>query len=297
MKKNLRVLIVTLIFAALIVSFITSDKDAEEPKDVDPRAKIAGIIQKAGIPLSDLILTNGEQAKLGLNITDVDIPDDHNVAVVIYATPGDMKKYVVANTVIYTCLDTDETIDGVILFDVSRRMEAFLSRTFIYANRTSAEGLREAGLDDAKIFNNWRIFTVSEAQVMGAGRALLETLYDYEIQVGQADVVKGAVLKSNLQGIGGITDEANVAFVSFMPPENQEDAYISLITEIGFEVDPSIDYVLIIDNMALQKEDMISIYYTDRDTFEDMDFEDLDETISRLTLVEYQWSSGDGTQE
>lgn len=298
MEKNLRVFIITLLFAATVVSFITSGGDVEEPKDVDPKAKITGIIQKAGIPVSNLLITDGKQAKLALNITEVDIPDTQKISLVIYATPDTLQKYDAANLVVFTVFENHNETQGVLLFDTTRRAKDLLTTTLVYANRDVVNQNRESGLSDTQIYNNYQFFTLTKSQVVGASKALLETLTGYNILSTQAGVIKGDKLKESFLGadLTDIADDDTVAYVSYVPQgEIEEKDYLSVITQIGFEVDPSIGVVVVNNQLALQSDGMVSLYYTDRASYE-KDMATMEKSLT-FTHVEYPWEETDAPAE
>ena len=244
--------------------------------------------------------TDGTQAKEALNITEVDIPNGQRVALVIYSTPRNLDKYEAANIVVFTVFNMDNSTEGIILFDTTRRAEDLLSTVLIYADREAVELNKEAGLTDTQIYNSYQFFTLTKAQVVGASKALLETLQGYNILSTQSGVVQGDAIKTSFPDadLSDIGDGDTVAYVSFVPQGDIEEMdFVQAIVGIGFDVDPSVDFVLVNNQQTLQAESLVSLYYTDRVSYE----RDLSAQTGsfNLTHIEYpySWEETDGAQE
>ncbi|NOZ76592.1 MAG: hypothetical protein GXO65_02740 [Euryarchaeota archaeon] len=271
MNKPLRVVVVSLLFVGFLF-VVLEGFDWETKKGGDTtKGRVVRALKEAGIPPSDVLISNGREVKKALNIKGPEPQDTARVALVIYANPPQYTYPEGINKVIFTALSADESLQGVLAFDTTHIGSDPSSRTIIYGSRTKAEELLESGLDTVKIYNQWEAFTVTKLDVASSGEVLAEELSRYELDVKAVGVFNWSEVKGQVPiEEPWLDDDTKVAMVGFIPGDNGTGAPTEalLIMDIAFSTDPSIGAVVVSDLDRLNRTGNVSLYYMGRETYE-----------------------------
>jgi hypothetical protein len=156
--KNLKVIIAAIAIASLAFGFISVQTHSpSQDKPVDEKRMIVKELVRKGILVNDVLISAGREIVKAFNTT-VEIPEDSKIAFVMFMAPPNKQEgdaYLEEHAkVIYTVLDADPTIDGVLVWETSY---ARFSNTalILYADRKKAEEVRNSTQNYEELINNF----------------------------------------------------------------------------------------------------------------------------------------------
>lgn len=157
MNQGVKAIIGIIVISFLVFGFVELKESQKEEKKSSAEL-IASALSKKGIFVEEILITTGSEASKAF---DTEILGS-KIALVMFRIPGGgaeekLKGYV---TAVYTTFDADPTLEGVMAFDVNFA-EASGTALIIYANRTSAERLRNSNLAPEEILNEWKLIEYS----------------------------------------------------------------------------------------------------------------------------------------
>jgi hypothetical protein len=286
MDKRLRILLVSLLFIGGLFSLLKGF-DQEPAQEVTSKQKVASALIKEGISPSGVIISNGSEMKRALNIQGPDPPNASRLVLVIYPKPLQLTFPEGVNRVIFTALEADDTLDGVLAFDSTHRYGKETA-LIIYGSRERADKLATSGLSPAQIYNQWDIFEVTKLDVSTPEEVIADSLALYDVEVRALGVFTGGDLKAAIPM--EVENDSLVAYIEYMPREGNHtvDPRILAVVEAAFQAVPSLDVVLVNDLRRMEETGNISVYSMTRETYEQIDYDQtVEEILALLDFNEY----------
>lgn len=152
-EKALKVIVGALFVALLVFGFVKLQTRPQVQEPVVPQTVVEEALLKSSIPFDRVLLSNGTEVAKAFGLNRTTIPEELRVAIVIMREPFTEADIGVYKKAIYTTLDADQGLEGVLLFVTLGGQDAFL----IYSNRTLAEALRSQDLQPAELFDRWYV--------------------------------------------------------------------------------------------------------------------------------------------
>jgi hypothetical protein len=158
MKQNIKVVIGIALMALFVFGFVQI-QTKEPPPIQQPNSQqlITNALLKKGVDIDTVLITNGSEASKAFDISNIKIPENSKIVFVMFRAPytkgsdGILEEHV---TIIYTCLDADQTIDGVMALEVGFA-EATQKVFIIYADRATAQKIDLTNLTAEEVLNNF----------------------------------------------------------------------------------------------------------------------------------------------
>jgi hypothetical protein len=289
MEKRLRILIITLLFIALFISLIKGSGGVNE-KEVTTKDRVIKALIGEGIPPTDVIISNGQEVKKAFNIQGPDPPNTSRVALVIYAKPPQLPFPEGINEVVFTTLSADETLEGVLAFDTTHRGTDLSTATIIYASRSLAEQLKDSGMGDIKVYNQWQGFEISKRDVASTEEIIADYLSHYDVDVRAIGVFpSGKILVPiNDPSLG---EDSRLAYIEFMPSSSDETKGVLealLIIRAAYEADPTLHGVLVNDVDRMARTGNFSGYYVNKEAYQQIDYDKpAGDMIGLVTFIDH----------
>lgn len=160
MNQGVKAIIGIAVVSFLVFGFVELKESQKEEKKSSADL-IASALSKKGIFVEEILITTGSEASKAF---DAEILGS-KIALVMFRISGGgaeekLEEYV---TAVYTTFDADPTLEGVMAFDVNFA-ETSGTALIIYANRTSAERVRNSNLAPEEILNEWRLIEYTRLQ-------------------------------------------------------------------------------------------------------------------------------------
>lgn len=295
MKKNVK-LILGLLFITVFAAGLIWQQFIETPTKEDTRKVIKKNLADSGIEASinDIMIYNWSAFSEAFNITDIEMPANSKILFVI--TSNLKNKTITGGYVetIYIGLDSDPTIEGVMVMD-SRYRSPSTKAVLLFANRTHAEELRGQNLTEKELARAFHtIEWLPPISYEETERSIITALRSKGIDFVGVAVENGSYIKD----VFNLTDpyignDSKVALIPFYVGANKtlEEFHRSFVDVIytAFNADPTVWIVIAYARDLSEKAGRAGLVYIDRKSANEIDvaYESTDYIFSQFKKYEY----------